>query len=95
MIECLLFQICFLELFVKVAVSSKTRPDLSVIHECKTLLRLVTPDEFEKTLLPAIMKAMLRNPEIILQCIGCVIFYLSFDLSKFTMDIGKNFAGRL
>lgn len=86
------FQFRFLEIFVKVAISSKTRPDLSVIRECETLLRLVTVAEFEKLLLPAMLKAMLRNPEIILECIGNVMQYLSFDLSKYTMDFGKNFA---
>lgn len=88
------FQFRFLEIFVKVAISGKTRPDLSVIRECETLLRfLVTVGEFEKLLLPAMMKAMLRNPEIILECIGSVMQYLSFDLSKYTMDFGKNFTG--
>ena len=36
---------------------------------------------------------MLRNPEIILQCISNVILFLSIDLSKYALDIGKNFAG--
>lgn len=58
------------------------------------LLRLIVDNEFEKILLPAIMKSMLRNSEIILQCVGQVISYLSIDLSKYAMDIGKSFGGK-
>lgn len=83
-----------MELFIKVAVSCKIRPDLYIVIECEPLLRLINYDEFEKILLPSILRAMLRNPEIILQCIGYIIMYLSIDLNKYAFDIGKNFAGK-
>lgn len=66
-----------------------------IINECKTILHLIDEDEFEKILLPAITKAMLRNSEIILQCVGQVISYLSIDLSKHAMSIGKGLSGEL
>ncbi len=83
-----------MDLFIKVAISCKVRPESFIIKESEPLLRLIECDEFEKTLLPAVLKSMLRNPEIILQCISDVILYLSIDLSKYALDIGKNFAGQ-
>lgn len=65
-----------------------------MISECRNLLDRVQNGEFERILLPAIMKAMLRNPEIILECVSRVISYLPFDLSKYAMDLGKHFSSK-
>lgn len=81
-------------MFIKMAVSSKTKPRLYVIQESKPVLMHINHDEFKQQLLPAIQKAMLRNPEIILECVGHVIANLALDLSQYAKDIGKIVASK-
>ncbi|XP_046688091.1 eIF-2-alpha kinase activator GCN1-like [Homalodisca vitripennis] len=78
-----------LDTFIKVAVSCKVQPPIYVIKEARALLTRVTHDEFRSQLLPAIQKAMLRNPEIILPCLGHILAGLSLDLSQYALDIAK------
>ncbi|XP_049938173.1 eIF-2-alpha kinase activator GCN1 [Schistocerca serialis cubense] len=89
------FKAHLLDIFIKVAISCKTKPSLFLIEESRPLLRHVTHEEFKQTLLPAMQKAMLRNPEVILECIGYVLVGLSIDLSQYAKDIGKNLAANL
>ncbi|XP_046681235.1 eIF-2-alpha kinase activator GCN1-like [Homalodisca vitripennis] len=79
-----------LDTFIKVAVSCKVQPPIYVIKEARALLTRVTHDEFRSQLLPAIQKAMLRNPEIIPALPrphpgGPV----PLDLSQYALDIAK------
>ena len=80
-------------MFIKVAVSCKTKPSVYIIKESESLLKHVNHEEFKQHLLPAMQKAMLRNPEIILECVGHVMSGLSLDLSQYAPDIGKSLAG--
>lgn len=89
------FKANLLDMFVKVAVSVKVKPPVYVVDESRALLRQLTHDEFKGQLLPAIQKAMLRNPEIILECVGHIISALSLDLSQYAGDIGKSLAANL
>lgn len=36
---------------------------------------------------------MLRNPEIILECVGVTISGLNLDLSQYAMDLGNSLIG--
>ena len=72
----------------------KVKPAVHIIEESYFLLRHVSHEEFKTHLLPAMQKAMLRNPEIILEGVGRVISGLSLDLSQYALDIGKNLAGK-
>lgn len=71
-------------------ISTKTKPLPPVVEACYPLLKLVTHDEFKSTLLPALQKSMLRNPEVILECVGVVIKGMNLDLSQYAMDLGKS-----
>ncbi|KAJ1530782.1 hypothetical protein ONE63_005633 [Megalurothrips usitatus] len=84
-----------LETFIKVSVSVKAKPSSYVVDESRALLRQLSHDEFKSQLLPAVQKAMLRNPEIILECVGHIISALSLDLSQYAVDIGKSLASNL
>lgn len=84
-----------LETFIKNFVSCKVRPLPNVIIATYPFLKLVPHDLFKKTLWPALQKAMLRNPEIILGCVGLVISGLSPDLSVFAVDIGNSLIRKL
>ncbi|XP_066998088.2 stalled ribosome sensor GCN1 [Anabrus simplex] len=89
------FKVNLLESFIKVAVSCKVKPPVYVIEESQPLLKQITHEEFKLHLLPAMQKAMLRNPEIILECVGHIIAELSLDLSQYALDIGKSLAANL
>nr|CAD7392316.1 unnamed protein product [Timema cristinae] len=84
-----------LDIFIKVAISCKNKPALYIVKESEPLLKHVTHEEFKQFLLPAMQKAMLRNPEIILECVGNVMLGLSLDLSQYAQGIGKSLVANL
>lgn len=83
----------FLEVFIKEGIASKTRPEQEFIRQCSSTVKLVTSDVFKSKLLPPILKSMLRNPEVILECIATVISSVSIDLSANAVEIIKGFSG--
>jgi hypothetical protein len=82
-------------MFIKVAISCKTKPAVYTIKASDSLLKHVSHEEFKQLLLPAMQKAMLRNPEIILESVGHVIEGLSLDMSQYAQDIGRSLASKL
>lgn len=84
------YKAALLDTFIKSLISGKTKPLPAVIEGCYSFLKLLNHDEFKATLLPALQKAMLRNPEVILECVGIVITGLSLDLSRYSADLGKS-----
>lgn len=81
--------------FIKVCVSCKKKPDLYIIDTATPFLKRLTHDDFKNQLLPALQKAMLRNPEIIIQTVGHILSSLSLDLSRYTQDVGKGLFANL
>uniref|UniRef100_A0A1S4L777 TOG domain-containing protein n=1 Tax=Ixodes scapularis TaxID=6945 RepID=A0A1S4L777_IXOSC len=59
------------------------------------MLRHVTHDDFKGQLLPALQKAMLRNPEIIMESVAHVMQGVSLELSPYLGDLGKSIAQHL
>ncbi|KAK4875808.1 hypothetical protein RN001_012230 [Aquatica leii] len=78
-----------LDTFIKTLVSCKTKPLNTVIRACYPLLKMVNHEQFKNILLPALQKAMLRNPEVIVECVGLVVAGVTIDLSQYASDIGK------
>ncbi|VVC28179.1 Hypothetical protein CINCED_3A005946 [Cinara cedri] len=85
----------FLEVFIKEGIACKIRPEREFIQQCSFTLKLVTHDVFKLKLLPPILKSMLRNPEVILECIATVISSVSLDLSVHVLQIIKGFSANL
>lgn len=83
-----------LDTFIKTLISCKNKPIKTVIVACYPLMKTVNHDQFKTTLLPALQKAMLRNPEIIIECVGFVISGVDLDLSLYASDIGKSLIGK-
>lgn len=81
-----------LDAFIKIVVSSKTKPDGYLVELCGPLLKLLTHEDFKGLLLPAILKAMLRSPEIVLGSVGLILATVSLDLSVYAADLGKPIA---
>ncbi|CAL7933790.1 unnamed protein product [Xylocopa violacea] len=84
-----------IDTFIKLTISCKKKPDLYVVHNAVPLLRRITHDEFKSQLLPALQKAMLRNPEIIIESVGHILSGLSLDLSQYSQDISKGLFANL
>lgn len=51
------------------------------------MLRLATHESFKATLLPAMQKALLRNPEIVLDSVADILGGLSIDLSQYVAEV--------
>jgi hypothetical protein len=81
--------------FMKVCVSCKKKPDLYVIEAAVPFLKRLSHDDFKNQLLPALQKAMLRNPEIIIEAVGHILSGLSLDLSYYSQDISKGLFANL
>nr|CAH7734834.1 unnamed protein product [Callosobruchus chinensis] len=84
-----------IDTFIKSLVSCKTRPSPNVIMSCYPLLSQLDDDRFKRAMLPALQKAMLRNPEIILECVGLVISGVELDLSKYAVELGNSLIANL
>lgn len=90
-----MFKEPFLEVFIKEGIACKLRPEQELIRQCSFTVKLVSYDEFKSKLLPPILKSMLRNPEVILECIATVISSVSLDLSPNANEITKGFSGKI
>ncbi|XP_059612340.1 stalled ribosome sensor GCN1 [Phlebotomus argentipes] len=78
-----------LEHFIKGLISVKTKPNVHYFTLCQTILQSITKEEFQTLILPALQRAMLRSPEIILQGVGAIVKEVDVDMSDFAMDMGK------
>lgn len=78
---------------MKTVIASKVRPNINIVEACNGFLKMLDDKEFQTVVLPGINKAMLRNPEIILECVAYLIYLLSLDISAYALEIGKKFAG--
>lgn len=84
-----------IDILVKAIVSAKTKTHSHIILGIYPLLRRVNHEEFKDQLLPAMLKAMLRNPEVIITTIALMIGGLKIDMSNYARDLGKPFASQL
>ncbi|XP_077511063.1 lethal (3) 80Fj [Amblyomma americanum] len=85
----------FLEVFKTVVLMSKTPPPTHVLEHSRCLLRHATHEDFKEQLMPALQKAMLRNPEIIMESVAHVLQGVSLELSPYLGDLGKSLAQNL
>ncbi|CAH0556041.1 unnamed protein product [Brassicogethes aeneus] len=85
----------FLDTLIKNLISCKTRPSENIIKSCYPLLEQMNNDQFKTLLLPAIQKSMLRNPEVILKCVGLIITGCKIDMSPYALDIGNSLIANL
>lgn len=78
-----------LDHFIKGLVTVKVKPNVALFTNCSQLLKALNGDEFKKIILPALQRAMLRSPEVILQGVGAIIHEINIDCSDFAYDLGK------
>lgn len=75
--------------FVKAMITTKVKPPSISFVQCQLLLQIINEAEFQKEILPALQKAMLRSPEISLQAVGYIVEYMNFDISPYALQMGK------
>lgn len=78
-----------LEHFIKGLVTVKVKPNVALFTSCSQLLQSLDDNEFKKNILPALQRAMLRSPEIILQGVGAIIHEVDINCSDFAFDLGR------
>lgn len=84
-----------IENFVKFVISNKGKTQPHILNSLQPLLKSISHEEFKSTLLPPMLKAMLRNPELVLEAFGLILSNLSIDLSQYVQDLSKPFATQL
>lgn len=85
----------FLEVFKVAVLTSKTAAPTHILDHSRSLLRHATHEDFKEQLLPALQKAMLRNPEIIMESVAHVLQGVSLELSPYVGELGKSLAQNL
>lgn len=78
-----------IEHFIKGLITVKVKPNSVCITLCRVILKSISHNEFKSQILPALQRAMLRSPEIILQGVGAIVRELEIDVSEFSLDMGK------
>ena len=87
------FKKSVLEKVVSTFIQSKTKVRPNLIEAMSSMLKTVTHDEFKSLLLPAILKAMLRNPEIVMEVVAVLLANLSIDLSQYVEQVSFSYTG--
>ncbi|XP_037502518.1 eIF-2-alpha kinase activator GCN1-like [Rhipicephalus sanguineus] len=80
----------FLEVFKTAVLLSKTAAPTHVLEQSRCLLRHATHEDFKEQLVPALQKAMLRNPEIIMESVAHVLQGVTLELSPYLGELGKS-----
>ncbi|XP_061399110.1 stalled ribosome sensor GCN1 [Musca vetustissima] len=78
-----------INIFIKAVITAKKKPFSSIIPHCGPLLNIISKNDFETMLLPPMQRAILRNPEIVVQAVGVIIKELSFDFSLYALPLVK------
>eukprot|EP00105_Crassostrea_gigas_P037138 XP_019921286.1 PREDICTED: eIF-2-alpha kinase activator GCN1 [Crassostrea gigas] len=79
----------FVEMYVKQILGSRSKPPVTVLKHSNELLRHLNHAEFKEKVLPALQKAMLRSPEIILEAVGSLLLGVTIDLGQYIQDLAK------
>lgn len=89
------YKVKFLNVFKTAVLLSKTAAPTHVLEHSRCLLRHATHDDFKEQLVPALQKAMLRNPEIIMESVAHVLQGVTLELSPYLSELGKSLAQHL
>ncbi|XP_073812308.1 lethal (3) 80Fj [Musca autumnalis] len=81
------YQEDLINIFIKAIITVKKKPYSSIIPHCGFLLNAISKHEFETKLLPPMQRAVLRNPEIVMEAVGLIIQELNFDFSPYAIQL--------
>lgn len=85
-----LFEKCrpiFLDIYVKAVLNAKEKPMKGLSESFLPLFTHMSREDFQSIVLPASIKMLKRNPEILLESIGILLKSVNLDLSKYATEI--------
>lgn len=85
-----LFEKCrpvFLDIYVKAVLNAKEKPMKGLSESFCPLFTHMSHEDFQSIVLPASIKMLKRNPEIILESVGILLKSVNLDLSKYATEI--------
>ncbi|XP_010550811.1 PREDICTED: eIF-2-alpha kinase activator GCN1 [Tarenaya hassleriana] len=77
----------FLDTYVKAVLNSREKQKKQLSECFQPLLMRLTHEEFQTIVLPAAVKMLKRNPEIVLESIGVLLANVNIDLSKYALEV--------
>ncbi|KAL5712127.1 eIF-2-alpha kinase activator GCN1 [Ranunculus cassubicifolius] len=81
------YKAMFLEIYVKAVLNAKDKPSTALSEAFHPLFLRMSHEDFKSVVLPASVKMLKRNPEIVLESIGFLLKSVDLDLSKYALEI--------
>ena len=79
---------------IKLVISNKAKTPSHSLLALRPYLKTITHEDF-KGLMPPMLKAMLRNPELVMESFSLILGNLSIDLSQYVKELSPSFATQL
>ncbi|GMN25829.1 hypothetical protein TIFTF001_001087 [Ficus carica] len=77
----------FLDIYVKAVLSSREKPANGLSEAFQPLFTHMSHEDFQSVVVPAAVKMLKRNPEIVLESVGVLLRSVNLDLSKYALEI--------
>ncbi|KAK4433125.1 protein ILITYHIA, partial [Sesamum alatum] len=77
----------FLDTYVKAVLNAREKPTTALSEAFIPLFTRLSHEDFKNTILPASVKMLKRNPELVLESIGVLLESANLDLSKYAVEI--------
>ncbi|KAM6596352.1 hypothetical protein CsatA_006876 [Cannabis sativa] len=81
------FKPTFLDIYVKAVLNAREKPARGLSEAFHPLFTHMLHEDFQSTVVPAFLKMLKRNPEIVLESIGILLKSVDLDLSKYAVEI--------
>ncbi|KAJ8616836.1 hypothetical protein MRB53_036208 [Persea americana] len=77
----------FLELYVKAVLNAKEKPTKILSDAFHPLFIRMVHEDFKTVVVPASVKMLKRNPEIVMESVGVLLKSVNLDLSKYAVEL--------
>ncbi|ESQ38842.1 hypothetical protein EUTSA_v10022486mg [Eutrema salsugineum] len=77
----------FVDIYVKDVLNSREKLKQNLSKCFQPLLSRLSREEFQTVILPAAVKMLKRNPEIVLESVGFLLANVNIDLSKYALEL--------
>ncbi|PIA40115.1 hypothetical protein AQUCO_02500083v1 [Aquilegia coerulea] len=77
----------FLEVYVKAVLNARDKPLKGLSEAFRPLFLHLSHEDFKTVVVPASVKMLKRNPEIVLESVGVLLDSINLDLSKYSLEI--------
>ncbi|POO02948.1 Proteasome component Ecm29/Translational activator Gcn [Trema orientale] len=81
------FKPTFLDIYVKAVLSAREKPSRGLSEAFQPLFTHMLREDFQSIVVPASLKMLKRNPEIVLESVGILLKSVNLDLSKYALEI--------